>query len=220
MPLLPETNFADPQAAEPAVHYRRIHPLAVVSVVLGVLSITTAITWHLLLVPLTGILLGWRALKQIRHAPNEWTGLELAWWGIGLSLGLWLLGTYVEWVRGTSQVPAGYQAVKYEALQPDPLKPTEPIPQSALEMRDKKVYVRGYMQAGRRSAGITDFVLCPSNGNCPFCNPTPKRTEKIRVMLAAGATTVYTTQEIGVAGRFQVDPDEQVPYALEADLIN
>jgi hypothetical protein len=207
--------------SSPTTHYRALCPTAVVSVVVGVLSILTACSWYLAVVPLLGIGLGWQAVRKIRNAPNEWTGLELARLGIGLSVGMWVVGYGWLIFARASEIPYGYQPVSYEMLQPDPNSPAEPIPQSALDMQDKRVFIKGYMQPRRQQTGIKDFVLCPTNGECPFCIPNPKRTEMIRVVLQGDLETIYTTHLIGVGGRFQVDPADPsgIPYSLEANYI-
>jgi hypothetical protein len=207
--------------------YRALNPLAVASVVIGPLSITTALAstfagWLMLAsVPLAGMILGWAALRQIRKAPHEWIGRELAWTGIGLSAFTWLVGTVLAWIPHQSEVPFGYTYVPYENLQPDPAQPTMPIPQTALDMQDKKVFMKGFMQPRRQQTGIKEFVLCPTNGECPFCTPNPRPTEMIRVILQGDLEAVYTTRLIKVAGRFRVDPDDLsgVPYAVEADIL-
>ena len=53
--------------------YRALSPWAVASVVVGALSIVTAFHWLLAMVPLAGIALGWRALRNIRDASAEWS---------------------------------------------------------------------------------------------------------------------------------------------------
>jgi hypothetical protein len=210
------------------VSYQAVSPLAVASVALGALSIltafgSTAATGLLLAtIPLAGIVFGWQALRKIRKAPDEWIGLEVAWLGIGLSVALGLIGFIFVWSSQASEVPYGYQWVAYDSLQPDPSKPTEPIPQTAIDMQDRKVYIKGYMRPCRRQTGIKDFVLCPTNGECPFCTPNPKQTEMIRVTLQGDLDTTFTTHLIGVAGRFRVDPSDPsgIPYGLDAEYIH
>jgi hypothetical protein len=219
MPLPLEINSTRPSLAKPAVRYRALSPLAVASVALGVLSIANWLTWYAFFIPLAGVAFGWQALRRIRRAPDEWTGVELAWIGIVASLALWGGGCVRLILVGASEIPYGYTLVNYEALQADPQKPTEPIPQSALDMQDKKVFMRGYMQPRRAQTGIKEFILCPTKGDCPFCTPDPKRTEMIRVSLQGDLETIFTNHEIGVAGRFRVDPEDpsRIPYGLEAD---
>ena len=64
MSLPLETNSV---TESPAVQYRALCPPAVASVVLGALSILTALHWALAAVPLVGIGLGWRAVRRIRR---------------------------------------------------------------------------------------------------------------------------------------------------------
>jgi hypothetical protein len=205
----------------PTARYRALNPLAVTSVVLGALSVVTALHWALAVVPAAGIIVGWRAWKQITRAPEEWTGLTLTRVGIGLSVVFWLFGYGWLILARASEVPFGYQRVSYEDLQPDPTKPTEPVPQSALDMQDRKVYLEGYMQSRRTLTGIKEFVLQPANGECPFCIPNPKPTEKIRVSLQGDLEATYTTHLVRVAGRFRVDAGDPsgIPYGIEADIL-
>jgi hypothetical protein len=217
MSLPLETNSA-------TTPYRAMCLWAVMSVVAGALSIPILVfwfSWFWAVVPLTGIGLGWRALGQIRQAPNEWTGLRLAQFGIGLSLGLWVVGYGWLVLAGVRDVPYGYELIAYDKLQPDPNAPADPIPQSALDLQDKRVFLKGFMRPGRRQTGIREFVLVPVNGECPFCIPNPKQTEMVRIVLQGDLETIYTTHQIGVGGRFQVDPADpsRIPYCVDADYI-
>ena len=145
--------------------------------------------------------------------------MTLATVGISLSAALWLVGYGWLTFATVAKVPFGYTPITYEQLQPDPSKPLELIPKSVLDMKDKKVYIEGYMQARRQQTGIKEFILCPSNGQCPFCTVQPKPTERIRVILPGDMETTYTTRPIGVAGHFRVDLDDPNgnPYGLEVD---
>jgi len=225
-----ETNPTQSHSPDSAVRYRALCPWAVASVAVGGLSVlpiffsdtsSGASYGYIAIIPLVGIFLGWRARLQIQKAPDEWTGLRLAHFGMGLSLALWVAGCGWLIFSDVRSVPFGYQLVEYETLQPDPNVPTEPIPQTALNMQDKKVFIRGFMQAGRQQAGIKEFILCPTSGDCPFCTPDPNPTEMIRVTLQGDLETSFTTNMVGVAGRFRVDPDDpsKIPYGLDADEI-
>lgn len=222
MSLPPKPNTSsDPHA----VRYRAMCPAAVLSVAVGVLAIPVLVfwfSWFWAVIPLAGIGLGWQAQRQIRKAPDEWTGLIVTQIGIGLSIAIWVIGYGWLFFARTSEVPYGYTWVNYDALQPDPNSPADPIPQTALDMQDKRVFVKGFMQAGRRQTGIKEFILCPRNADCQFCNPNPQRTEMIRVVLQGDMETIYTTHLIGVGGRFQVDPQDPsgIPYAIEADYLH
>jgi hypothetical protein len=221
MPLFPEPSSANPESA---VHYRALSPLAVVSVVVGALSIPVLVfwfSWFWAVAPLLGITLGWRAMRQIDDAPGEYTGRVLARAGIWFSCVLWVFGYAWLIFAGAREIPYGYALVRYEDLQPDPNTPAEPIPQSALDLKEKRIFIKGFMQPRRQQAGIKDFILCPSTGDCQFCTVNPKMTEKIRVVLQGDLEATYTTRQIGVGGRFQVDPQDSggIPYSIEADCL-
>ncbi len=219
--MVSEPPADDDLAVASTTRYRALSPAAVVSLVLGILSFLTMFWWPLAIIPIAAMALGWHAHRRIQAAPEEWTGLKLAQWGIGLALALWIIG-YSWLLAGMREIPFGYELISYERLQPDPNKPMEPIPESASLMNDKKVYIKGYMKPSRRQTGIKDFIMCPTAGQCPFCNPEPKPTEMIHVTLQGGATTAYTNHEIGVAGRLHVDPSDPggLPYSLDADYIH
>jgi hypothetical protein len=218
---MPATHNAVEDSLEAVPRYRVVHPLAIASVVAGAFSILTAFSWYLLAIPIIGLVLGRQAIKRIRLAPEELTGTDLAWLGIGLSTGLWILGGGWLLFAEVREVPLSYKRITYDTIQPDPNAPADPIPQSALDLQDRKVYIRGFMQAGRRQTGIKDFILCPSNGDCQFCTPNPTPTEMIRITLTGDRETSYTTRQIGVAGRFQVDPANPsgIPYEIKAEIL-
>lgn len=220
MSLPRETISANPPA-KPDARYRALDPLAVASIIVGAFSILTGLSVFLVVIPLAGIFLGWRAQRRILRSPEEWTGLRAAHFGMGLSLGLWILGFGWLFFAGAREIPYGYQLITYEMLQPDPMKPTELVPQSTLDMQDRKVFIKGYMQPRRQQTGIKEFILCPASGDCPFCIPNPRPTEMIRIVLQGDLQTAFTTHLVGVAGRFRVDLDDPsgIPYAIEADLL-
>ena len=214
-------------STKPAVRYRAICASAVAGVVLGGLSILTALHWMLALIPIAGILVSWRAIRQIRTAPDEWTGLSIAKLGLGLSVGMWVLGYGWLLFAGASEVPWGCQRINWDMVQPNPKNPVEWIPQSAHDLHEKSIFIKGYMQPRRTQQGIKEFVLCPANGECPFCVPNPKPTQMIRVVLQGDLEAIYTTRLIGVAGKFLVEIDARgmptdpsgIPYSLEADYL-
>ena len=188
--------------------------------VLGAFSILTALHWSMALIPLAGIILSWRAIQQIREAPDEWTGLRIARVGMGLCIGMWVLGYGWLMFCTAAEVPYGSQRANWDMLQPDPKSP-EPIPQSAKDLHEKNIYIKGYMQPRRKQQGIREFVLCPANGDCPFCVPNPRPTQMIRIVLQGDMETMYTTRMIGVAGKFLVEPGDPsgIPYSMETDYL-
>jgi hypothetical protein len=200
-----------------ATQYRALSSTAVISLVFGVLSILTALWWPLAIIPIVGIYLGFRAKDQISKAPGEWTGLVFAKWGIGVSIALWVVGYGYLVVTGATEIPYGYELITYEKLKSDPNKPTELVPEYAKIREDKKVFIRGYMRAGRQHTGIKDFKMSATKDDCPSCVPVPRPTDSIHVILKNNATTGFTTHEIGVAGKLHIEPSMPggIPYTLE-----
>jgi hypothetical protein len=203
----------------PVSRYRALCPLAVTSVVIAALSWMTVFHWGFVAVPLAGVIFGWVALRQIRKAPDELAGRAASLIGLIGSAALGIVGLTFFATGYTSEVPFGYTRLNYEDLQPDPSKPTEAAPETAVNMDDKKVFVKGFMQTPRQRTHIKEFIMNPCSGECPFCIKSPKRTEMIRVILPGDLEAEYTTRQIGVAGRFHVDVNDPggIPYSIEAE---
>ena len=119
-------------------------------------------------------------------------------------------------------MPTGYEAISYETLQPDKDNPGE-LPGKAVQLAaDKKqVFIKGYMMPARQLSGLKHFILCPTNGVCPYCIPKPTPTEQIRVTLDGDLTAEYTTRLIGIGGLFGVDPKNPsgIPYAMDVNYL-
>ncbi len=206
------------------IQYRTLSSLAVFSLVCGVLSFLALFDLWLGLIPAIGILVGTRALRQIRRLPEELAGTGLAKAGIALSLLLLVTG----WVRigyiYATEVPDGYVRLSYEQLQPDPNVAQQIVPQSALDFDGKRVFIKGYVYPGSQKTGIKKFVLCRDNGDCCF-GGEPKLTDMIQVTLADPLSLEYTPRMRRIAGTFHVEPAQAsdqlggVLYHLEADYL-
>jgi len=206
--------------------WRRVSTLAVVSVVVGVASSLIFMDWMLGILSVVGIALGVLAIRQIHRKPEVYTGIPLAWVGIGLSV-LMLFGG-MSWVFYAyfGAAPPGYIAVSYAELQPDPDNPAQKYPPRARELHelcatmDKKIFIKGFMYPGRQSLNMKKFSLNPFNGHCPYCTPTPKPTEVIYVELVGDLTADYTTKCVGVGGKFEIEEvGGGVVYRIQADYV-
>jgi hypothetical protein len=212
-------------SVEPHPHrptrYRAVNRAAVLSVAAGALSFLTFLHWAFALLPVAGILLGWLGLRQIGRMREEATGERLAWSGICLSAAFFLVGAAWLIFQGVHEVPFGYQRVEYAELQPDPTIPKEIVPPKAMELDDKKIFIKGYMMPAHQHVRLKRFRVCPSNGQCAYCTPNPKRTEIIQVQLTGDLVTDYTTLLVRIGGRLHVDPEDPhgLPYTMEADYI-
>jgi hypothetical protein len=198
----------------PPARSRAVHRAAVASLVLGVLSAATFLGWWFGVVPLLAIAAGWWALRKIQRTPEELTGENLAWTALLLTPA----GYGWLWLVGANEVPAGYQQVRYQDLQPD-LGQSEVVPETARQLDGKKIYLKGYMMPPRQLSRLKTFELCPDNGVCSYHTPNPTPTEVIRVTLTGDLMTEYTTTLVGVGGRLHVDEKKLYPYSMDADYL-
>jgi hypothetical protein len=212
----PEVPFVEP---EPAVRYQAISRVAVVSVVLGVLSLLTIFDWFFALIPLAGLMVAWLAVRQIRDRPAEVTGQWLAWTGLGLCLAFWALGAGWLLLARAQEVPFGYQRIEFEELQPT--TPGQDVPLGVEKLQDKKVFIKGFIKPSRQHVRLKRFVFCRATADCQFCKPNPMPTEMISVTLSGDMETDYTSRLIGLGGTFRVDPQARsgIPYAIEVDYL-
>jgi len=208
-----------PAAGAPAGRYRAVHWAAATSLALGALSALVWVGWLFLLLPLAAVLLGWRALGRIARTREEFTGAGLAWSGIILAVVFSISGTIRLLVVRAGEVPLGYQRIEYLELQPDPRDPQQKIPESVLKLEDTKIFIKGFMIPGRQQVRLKKFLICPTNGECTFHPPNPRRTEILKVQLTGDLTADYTREPLSLGGRFHVDPNERLPYAMDADFL-
>lgn len=203
--------------------YRKINLLATLSVAVGALSILTIFHWYLGFIPVAGILLGLLAQRQIGRAPEEYTGQRLAIVGIGLSVVMWLVGAGVLTFSRMREVPIGYEAITWETLKPDK-SAGEIVAQKAVDLHEKRVYLKGYMYPGRQVINIKEFLLVPTQGHCKFCSTDIARHEIVRVKFVGDYRAEYTTHHVGIGGMLKVDKTPGayesggLPYTIEADV--
>jgi len=204
--------------------YRRVEPLAVASLVLGGLSFLPMFGWPMIPLPIAGVVCGLLALRQIKNFPGERTGHGLAISGLALSIVLGVLGGGFFTFFVAYGVPIGYSPVAFVPdLQPDKEK-GEVIPQKILDLEGKFVYIKGYMYPGRRSMGIQEFVLVPTQAHCKFCQRDLSSTEMIKVKIVGDDLADYSVHEVGVGGKLHVDRNQALlplggmPYQIEADV--
>jgi len=202
-------------------HYRKVSAAAVASLLLGLLSALTFFHWSLVAIPLASAFFCWLAFEKIRETPGELTGRPLAITGAGLGVVFGIMGLGWLLFAHASELPPGYERITYEMLQPDPANKKEIVPQTAVELADKRVFLKGYMYPGRQQVGLREFVLCPAIPDCNFCRIDPKPTEMIQVKLEGDLVTRYTTNLVRIGGYLRVDstPGQPVPYQMDVDYI-
>lgn len=214
-----------PEDFEQLDTYRPVHGMAVVSCLLGVLSVAAWVDWFLLLVPALGLLTGFISWRAIRSRPEVYTGKWLAVAGMAGSLLFGGSGTgYLGWSYA-HEVPEGYRRISYELLQPPADAPPGAIPATARELDGQKVFIKGYVfpnDLRGQTEGIREFTLVRDKGQCCF-GGNPKLTDKIRVRLQGNLQLTYSTGVRRLAGIFRVRPAPttsglvEAIYQLEAD---
>jgi hypothetical protein len=213
-------------AGDSYAEYRSLSGGAVVSVVLGVLSVVALLPdfWALKVIPLLGIVAGSTALVRIRRRPDEFSGRKLALVGTATSLVMFLIGTGWGAYEMAYEVPEGYQPIDYSLLKhPDPRLEALPSP-AAQSLEGKKVFLRGYMFPPDHDTGIAAFLLCRDNGDCCFGGQPPP-SDMVFIKLENPLQTSYSRRLRRVAGTFHVagsrygDIKKDVLYQLDADYI-
>jgi len=205
--------------------YRELSMASVVSLTLGVLSLVALALPPLMILSISGLLVGLGALRMISRRPNDVSGRGMASVGVGLSLATLVLSTSMTTYFYLTEVPEGYRRVSFSELQPDDSRPDLPVPPSALELDGKKVFIKGYMYPSDKNANLTRFVLVPDMGTCCF-GGQPALTDMVEVTLVGSQRTRYNRRRRRLAGTLHVDQDLKpvsglngVYYQLDADQI-
>ena len=213
--------YEDDEEEDVKGRYRALNRWALLSVVFGVLSVLTAFTWYMTVLPLAGIVLAIKALRQINRAPGEMIGQELALAGLALSVVLWSLGAGRLAIAQKNAIPTGYELINYVVLQPDAKTPDKKISEKAAELEDTRIFLRGYMYPGRQTMRLKEFIMVPNAGLCKFCVTKITPTQMVRVQLVGDLTADYRTNLTGIGGKFKIDPNPGLntsPYIVEADV--
>ena len=185
------------------------------------MALSIVFSWHFLILSVAAIPTGWWALRRIRYAPQELTGTEIAWTGMGLAVLFGLIGAGCKYWVEEYGTPFGYQVIAYEELQPDENKPEEKVSAAAVDLNDKQVFIKGYMAPTRQQLRLKHFIICPTIGDCKFCNAGLAKTKMVRVELTSDIFADYTTRQVGVGGTFKVDEKDPsgIPYSIVADVV-
>jgi hypothetical protein len=207
----------------PQETYRAVSSLAVVSLLLGLISVVAIFDWSMAVVPLAGVLASLRAWRSIVRRSDELTGKALAQTGLALSVIFWGGGWAWLSFEYATEVPAGYERLTFAELQPDPASPEQLIPPEASAFDGKKVFMKGFVLPGRQTSGITEFLLVWNSGDCCF-GGNPPLTHMVAVTLLEPLRMTYSTKQRKVAGTFHVDPGaaaegHSVVYKLDAEYL-
>ncbi len=185
--------------------YRMLSRAAVVSVVLGLLSLAGYLFPGLLVMAAVGLVAGFVALNKIRTYPQEFSGSAMALMGLFLNAAVLLSGLGLHAYIYATEVPEGYQRISFSDLQPEKAGPIPYPPERAFALNGKDVFISGYMFPDEKKNKISQFVLIPDLGTCCF-GGQPKLTDMVQVTLKAPIQLEFRMSKRKLAGKFQVDP--------------
>jgi len=218
------------------VQYRALHTGALISLVLGIVSVFVVITaatsfeWCLLAAPIPalGMFIGLRSLTKIRRHPDQYTGSGLAKIGVLLSL-MFLVGGvgYGGYVYAT-EVPDGYERISFTDMKPDELQERGgvAVPPEIIALNGKKVFIKGFIRPGSATSrtNIDSFLLVRDNNQCCFGDLSKvKYYDQMVVKITSGDRVNDNLQILRMGGTLEVHPENlaagaQAPvFSLKAD---
>jgi hypothetical protein len=221
---------------EEEVHYRALHTGALISLVLGVVSVfvvicaATSFEWCLVAAPIpaVGMFIGLRSLSKIRRYPEHYTGSGLAKAGVFLSL-LFLVGGvgYGGYVYAT-EVPDGYTRISFTDMKPDELQDRGGvvIPPEIIALNGKRVFIKGYIRPGSATTrtNIDNFLLVRDNNQCCFGDLSKvKYYDQMVVQITNKDRVDDNLQVLRMGGILEVHPEnlamgsQQPVFSLKAD---
>ncbi|WP_425396099.1 hypothetical protein [Aeoliella sp.] len=236
------TTVLDPPAKrseeDAAIDYRAIYSGALVSALLGLVSLfilafTDFLDVAILVsaIPALGIVMSLLAIRKINNNRDIYTGKGFALFGLLMSANLLVAGVGIAAVKHATEVPDGYSRISFQTLKPD--KKDElarrPIPEDAADQLGQKVFIKGYIRPdsapGRKN--IDKFLLVRDNNTCCFGDlQSVKYWDQVAVQLNPGTKAIdYDAGVFRVGGHLKCAPQNlgrgaQYPvYFLEADYV-
>ncbi len=205
---------------EEDVQYRALHTGALISLVLGIVSVFVVITaatsfeWCLVAAPIPalGMFIGLRSLAKIRRHPDQFTGSGLAKLGVALSLAFLIGGvSYGGYVYAT-EVPDGYTRISFSEMKPDELQERGgvAVPPDIIALNGKKVFIKGFIRPGSATSrtNIDNFLLVRDNNQCCFGDLSKvKYYDQMVVQITSGDRVDDNLQILRMGGTLEVHPE-------------
>jgi hypothetical protein len=184
--------------------YRALSKAAVTSAICALVGLSGLLFPLMLVLPATGFVFGVIGLLKLRRYRNELTGFGLALVGTLVSIVVFVSGSCWHVYSYANEVPEGYQRLNWYQLRGEE---TQPINAHALEIKDKPVFVKGYVHPGVDGFGeVKNFVLVPDMKTCCF-GGQPKPWDMIEVTLGEDSNKIkYSRSKRGLWGVFRVEP--------------
>ena len=209
--------------------YRPVPPVAVITAVLGLISISFWITEFALLFPLCGFVIGIIAERQISNSDGTLSGRWLVRSGLALCVVFFLSGGTRHVYIYRTEVPEGYKRVSFVTdiskkgfSEIDGRKDFHP---EVKPLDGQKLFLKGYMYPDGRAEGLRQFILCKDSGECCF-GGKPALTDMIFINIPDGVPpATFYDGLVAVAGDFALATDlrragELKPaYKIDASLV-
>jgi hypothetical protein len=166
------------------------------------------------------------AYRMIVTSKGAYTGKTTALIAIMLSLVLGISGTSFIYYQYSTEVPSGHERISfyYDISQPG-LK-TEfgevIVPKRVQKLKDKTIFLKGYMYPQRQISNIKQFLLLKDTGECCF-GGKPKPTDMILVKIGGDqGVNHFELMRVSVGGKFNIKPDKtedglEPIYQIDAD---
>jgi hypothetical protein len=230
---LEHITLDEPEESAEPIQYRSVSGLAILGLAVAAFSFLTVFHWLFWLIPSTAAVLGYCAIKRIRRAPTEYTGVGFARSAMAAALALGLIGLVIGHYIQKYTIPYGYKPVTWEMLKANPDNPSEIIPEAAYDLepsdkdRDRRIYIKGFinLNSTNRTSKIKQFILVPTASHCNFCQVQLNSTDMILVKFTGDLSIDATQNEIKLGGKFTIDRDQAakivggLPYTLNADYL-
>lgn len=208
--------------------YRSLSGLVVMGLVFGVFGLSALLTPWLAILVVVGSVCSLRGLRAVRRNCEELTGFGMAVFGLILNLVILITSIALHSYVYATEVPDGFMRINYGELQVASNGVGNarglPVPQRALDLHGKKIFIKGYVYPDGRSSGIQHFILVPDMGTCCF-GGDPKLTDMIEVKLKDPLEIEYSYARRKLAGTFHVNLQPQgfmgktAVYQLDAEYV-
>lgn len=224
---------------EDALEYRALHTGAIISLVLGCVSISTLLTAANSLetclmvapIPLVGIFLALRSWTQISREPELYTGKLLAQLGLLLSAFFLITGVSHGLYVYATEVPPGYTRISFNGMKPDTLDERNGLftPDEIQQLDGTKVFIKGYIRPDslkvRKNA--KSFLFVRDNNQCCFGDLAKiKYYDQMKVDMQGDLSVDYSSGLFRMGGTLRTHPHNLARgpgapvFSLEADYVN
>jgi hypothetical protein len=212
-------NYDSISTGDTPFEYQALHTGAIIGLVLGILSVFTAVAAANSLegclmtapIPVLGMFMSLRAWSKIRREPERYTGAPLALLGFALSLAFLVGGLGFSGYVYATEVPEGYSRIAFSGMKPDELAERNGtiVPPEIAALDGKKVFIKGYIRPDsvKVSRGIDKFLLVRDSNQCCFGDlATVKYYDQILVNMAGKQRVDYSDKIFRMGGILKVEP--------------